>query len=240
MGLQMLSGNASLRQAPVTTGALNLDPSQGIIQPTQITCPRSIFNPPSWPTGSDGSMAGIEDPDNDGSGMGFPFQECDGDASPLRMDLHFPSCYNPAAGLTNYQENMQFPIPFGGKQNCPQGWIHTPHLFYEVYWNTPEFLGRWDINDQAQPFVWANGDRTGFSAHGDFLAGWDTMVLQQIIDNCDAGLSGMDKCPGLLSAINPSNTACNIACPVHEGTTGVLTALPGNNPPAGWGVGGAQ
>ena len=237
VGLQMVSGNASLRTAPVKTGELNLDPSQGTIQPTQITCPRSSFNPPSWPVGSDGSMAGIQDPNNQGSGMGFPFQECDGYASPLRMDLHFPSCYNPAAGLANYKE-MQFPTSAsGGKQNCPEGWIHTPHLFYEVYWNTPKFLSRWDINGKAQPFVWANGDRTGFSAHGDFISGWDTTVLQQIIDNCDAGNSGMDKCPGLLSAINRLSNTCNIRCPVHEVTAGVLDALPGNNPPAGWGVG---
>ncbi len=58
--------------------------------------------------------------------MGFPFQECDGYASPLRMDLHFPSCFNPAAGLTNYKQNMQFPTDAGnGKQDCPSGWIHT-------------------------------------------------------------------------------------------------------------------
>ncbi|KAK4206385.1 hypothetical protein QBC37DRAFT_300915 [Rhypophila decipiens] len=202
---------ASLRTPPLKTGALNLDPYQDVIQPTQITCPRNNFDPPSWPVGSNGSTAGIQDPSNRASGIGFPFQECDAYVSPLRVDIQFPSCYNPAAGLTNYKDNMQFPASLpGGKQNCPEGWIHTPQLLYEVYWDTPKFLGRWDINGNSQPFVWANGNRTGFSAHGDFIAGWDTTVLQQIIDNCDTGHNGMDKCPGLLSAINPSSSTCNI------------------------------
>ncbi|KAK3938504.1 NOL1/NOP2/sun family protein [Diplogelasinospora grovesii] len=238
-GLQMVSGNAGLRSAPVTTGQDNLDPSKGPIQPAQVTCPRSNFNPPSWPVGSDGSMAGIQDPNNKGSGMGFPLQDCDGYASPMRMDLHFPSCYNPAAGLTNYKTNMQFPTSTGnGKQDCPAGWIHVPHLFYEVYWDTHKLLPRFqNLIGKESPWVFANGDVTGFSLHGDFIAGWDEPTLQQIIDNCDAGDSGMDKCPGLIGGLNDKSTSCNIQCPVDEVVTGNLTKLPGNNPLAGWSYG---
>ncbi|KAK3333680.1 hypothetical protein B0T19DRAFT_133535 [Cercophora scortea] len=242
VGLQMVSGNAMLRTAPSTTGNQNLDPSKGPVQPAQITCPRGNFNPPSWPVGSDGSMAGIGDSNNKGSGIGFPFQDCDGYASPMRADLHFPSCYNPAAGLTNYKTNMAWPTDAGnGKHDCPKGWIHTPHIFYEVYWDTHALLPRFkDLIGKESPFVFANGDVTGYSNHGDFIAGWDEKALQQIIDNCDAGDAGMDKCPGLIGGLNDDSTSCNIECPVVETTSGNLDKLPGNNPLAGWKYGTAS
>lgn len=237
VGLQMVSGNAMTREcANASGGELVLDPSQGNIQPTQWTCPRSNFSPQSWPAGSDGSTAGIQDPNNQGSGMGFPFAECDGYAAPLRMDLHFPSCYNPAAGLTNYQENMAFPTNTGtNKQDCPEGWIHTPHLFYEMYWNTPKFIDRWTPNSGEQPFVLANGDLTGCSAHGDFLAAWDEPTLQNVIDTCNTGDGGMDTCAGV--QVRDNSKTCNVPSPIKESLAGVMDALPGNNPLAGWGVG---
>jgi hypothetical protein len=239
-GLMMVAGDAMARTAPNTDGTSNLDPSEGPVNPLQWTCPRKNFDPPSWPAGSDGSKAGIQDPNNKGSGIGFPFAECDGYASPLRMDLHFPSCYNPAADLKDYKTNTAYPSSAGnGKQDCPKGWIHMPHLFYEVYWNTPKFSGRWTPNQGSQPFVLANGDRTGYSGHGDFIAGWDEPTLQKIIDTCDAGDSGMTNCPEIIGGINDDSTSCNINSPVDEQIDGTLTALPGSNPVAGWGLGSA-
>jgi hypothetical protein len=186
-----------------------------------------------YPVNSNGlDGVGIQDPGNAGSGVGFPDQNCDGYASPLRADLHFPSCYNPAAGLDNYKTNMQFPT----NGNCPEGWIHTPHLFYEVYWNTPLFADLWTPNQGTQPFVLSMGDPTGYGLHGDFLAGWDVTTLQQIIDNCNAGDSGMDKCPGLIGGLNDPSTSCNIPSAINEQVLGVMDALPGDNPVTPWGV----
>ncbi|KAL2135440.1 hypothetical protein VTI74DRAFT_8542 [Chaetomium olivicolor] len=243
LGLQMVSGNAMLRQAPSKSGDLQLDPAKGPVQPAQITCPRSGFNPPSWPSGSDGSMAGIQDSQNKGSGTGFPFQDCDGYASPMRIDVHFPSCYNPAAGLTNYRNNMQFPTDAGnGKLDCPPGWIHVPHLFFESYWDTHSLAPRFQkLIGKASPFVFSNGDTTGFSAHGDFISGWDEAELQHIIDTCDAGHDGLHACPGLKLGVNDDSApSCNIKCPVDEVIDGKLDKLPGNNPLAGWARGGGN
>ena len=69
------------------------------------------------------------------------------------------------------------------------------------------------------------------------ISGWDVETLQQIIDNCDAGDSGMDQCPGLIGGVNDASTTCNLQSPVNEVISGVLDALPGNNPPTGWGQG---
>jgi hypothetical protein len=119
------------------------------------------------------------------------------------------------------------------------GWVHTPHMFYEVYWNTPLFADMWTQGAGSQPFVLSNGDNTGYSLHADFISGWDVPTLQQIIENCDAGDSGMDKCPGLIGGINDASTSCNIPEAIDENIHGVLDALPGNNPITGWGVSGS-
>jgi hypothetical protein len=241
LGLQIVSGNAMLRTAPSTSGAPNMDPSNGPIQPAQITCPRKNFNPPSWPTDSDGSTAGIGSNDQ-GAGIGFPFQDCDGMGSPMRVDVHMPSCYDPSAGLTNYQNNMQFPSDAGnGKLDCPEGWIHVPHMFFETYWKTHDLLPRFkDLIGKASPFVFANGDTTGFSAHADFISGWDEEELQHIIDTCDTGHAGIHTCPGLKYGSNDPSESCNIECPVDEVVDGKLEKLPGNNPLAGWLLGGGD
>ncbi|EHK47953.1 hypothetical protein TRIATDRAFT_237298 [Trichoderma atroviride IMI 206040] len=232
-GLQMVSGNAMTRVAPSGGGGSQLDPSKGPVQPIQFTCPRSSYNPPSYPAGSDGSKAGMVDPNNQGAGAGFPDVNCDGLYSPLRLDIHFPSCYNPAAGLTNYKTNTAFPTDAGnGKADCPAGWIHTPHIFFEAYMDTQPFASRWTPNQGTQPFVFSNGDVTGYSGHADFMAAWDEDVLQHIIDTCDAGDSGMDQCPDLPYGLNSGE--CTIPPLVNEVITGNLTALPGNNPLSGF------
>lgn len=235
-GLQMVAGEAMSRVAPEAGASSNLDPSKGPINAAKWTCPRNgnNYEPPSWPAGSDGSLAGIGDPINKGEGVGFPDVSCDGYASPLRADIHFPSCYNPELPLNDYKNNMEYPQASGdGKVDCPQGWIHVPHLFLEVYWDTPAFEGRWTPNTGNQPFVLSNGDATGFSSHADFMAGWDEKVLQNIIDTCDAGTLGMDTCPGV--TVNKED--CTIPSEVDEKVDGVLDQLPGINMLAGWSYG---
>ncbi|PBP20919.1 wsc domain containing protein [Diplocarpon rosae] len=231
-GLRIYTGNPSLRSPPATGGEQITDHSGGAIQPAQWTCPRTNEASSLYPKDSDGLHGvGIQDPNNGGSGVGFPDQNCDGYASPLRADIHLPSCYNPAKGVENYEENMDYPT----NGNCPEGWTHVPHMFYEVYWNTPKFQDRWTQGQGKQPFVLANGDPTGYGLHADFISGWDPETLQQIIDNCDAGSSGMDKCPGLIGGLNDPSTSCNIDSPVLENITGILDQLPGGISVGTWG-----
>ncbi|KAI3328292.1 hypothetical protein F4824DRAFT_427447 [Ustulina deusta] len=243
VGLKMVSGDAKTRSPPASGGALNLDPDNGTpINAVQWTCPRSSYTPPSYPVGSDGSTAGMVDPNNKGSGAGFPLYPCDGYASPLRQDIHFPSCYNPNAGLDDHENNMKFPSNVGFKQNCPEGWVHTPHIFYEVYWNTPLFNDYWTPDGKNQPFVLATGDATGYSSHGDFISGWDQNTLKTIIGTCDAGDSGMDQCPQIPGGLNDNNN-CKIS-PAFGSTLlngQIITALPVvGKVVTGWGKGGVD
>lgn len=216
-------------------------PGRPPVNSVRWTCPRKNFDPPSWPKGSDGKLHGIPDPNNKGEGMGFPDANCDGYAAPLRGDIHFPSCYNPAAGLTNYKQNMAFPTEEdGGYLNCPKGWIHVPQIFLEVYWDTLKFQDRWAPGRDPQPFVLAEGDATGYSNHADFMAGWDEALLQNIIDHCDAGSNGMDKCPGITADMLNTGNHCTINPQTDEQVTGVMKKLPGDNPITGWSFGGVS
>ncbi|KAL5606005.1 uncharacterized protein BROUX77_003198 [Berkeleyomyces rouxiae] len=245
LGLSMLSGNVSLRTPPSSgTGAQVLDPKDGEIQPVGFTCPRSSYTPSSWPADSDGSWMGIQDPNNQGQGVGFPNQNCDGYASPMRADIHFPSCYNPEAGVSNHLENMAWPTAgngataearASGRANCPDGWVHVPHLFIEVYWNTPLFANRWTQGGKTQPFVLSNGDVTGYSLHADFMSGWDETLLQNIIDNCNAGHQGMEYCPGVESEVNTES--CFVSPFIEEDVDGPFQALPGGDELTGWNYG---
>lgn len=237
-GMSMVSGDPMTRSPPEGGPNSNLNPDNGPINGIKWTCPRdgNNYEPPSWPADSDGSSAGIGDTVNKGEGVGFPDVDCDGYASPLRADIHFPSCYNPDAGLMSYKDNMAWPSTKDGKLNCPEGYVHVPHLFLEVYWNTPVFADRWTPNTGKQPFVLSNGDATGFSSHADFMAGWDEELLQHIIDTCDAGTSGMDNCAGLFYGVNDED--CTIPSEIDEDVDGTLSKLPGNNPVTGWRFGG--
>lgn len=150
--------------------------------------------------------------------------------------VHLPSCYDPSAGLDAFTANARFPSDAGGgRQDCPSGWTHVPHLFFEVYWDTPRFSGGWERDGQTQPFVLASGDRTGFSLHGDFVAGWDTAALRKIIDGCDAGDGGMDTCPDP-GPLTGAGDTCRIPSAFPDYEEGWLEKLPGDNPVSGWGV----
>ncbi|KAI1006243.1 hypothetical protein K3495_g1978 [Podosphaera aphanis] len=232
-GLQIVVGDPELRTPPVTGGRGIHDLADGAPQPVQWTCPRSDKTLPLYPVDSDGRHGvGIQDPKNAEAGVGFPDQNCDGFASPLRADIHFPSCYNPAAGLRDYKNNMQFTT----NGNCPKGWIHVPHLFYEVYWNTPAFASRWTPGKGTQPFVLSNGDPTGYSLHGDFISGWDVETLQQIIDNCNTGTSAIDTCPGLIGGLEDPSSTCSLPNPFPgDIISGIMSSLPGKNPIEAWG-----
>ncbi|ESZ92207.1 hypothetical protein SBOR_7416 [Sclerotinia borealis F-4128] len=231
-GHRMVIGDPTLRSPPAGGGGSVVDYSAGTPQPIQVTCPRTNYDTPSYPADSDGLHGvGIQDPQNKGAGAGFPDINCDAFAAPMRLDVHFPSCYNPAAGLSDYKTNMDWPT----KGNCPKGWVHTPHIFYEVYYDTLAFASQWTPGQGKQPFVLSNGDPTGYSLHADFISGWDVETLQQIIDNCNAGDSGMDKCPGLIGGLNDASSSCTIPSPIDEVVTGSMSKLPGNNPMGQWG-----
>ncbi|KAH9884064.1 hypothetical protein F4778DRAFT_774792 [Xylariomycetidae sp. FL2044] len=244
VGLKMVVGDASTRDPPAVGGALNIDGgSDEPINPVQWHCPRTSYDPPSYPVDSDGTTAGIVDPNQENYGAGFPLYPCDGWY--LRQDIHFPSCYNPEAGIDDYKNNMAWPISDGKYQNCPEGYVHVPHIFYELYWDTKEWDegGRWTPDGKTQPYVLANGDATGYSSHGDFISAWDEDTLAWIIENCD--VTGKDSdlmssCTGVPGGINTDTCTSVSAILEAVDITSLLQSLPGDNEVTGWGKGGSS
>ncbi|KAK6517605.1 hypothetical protein TWF281_004254 [Arthrobotrys megalospora] len=238
-GFRMRAGDPTLRHPP-NPAKNNLDSSKGAITPAQWTCPRDNPSTPLYPPSSDGTKGvGVQDPSNGGQGWGFPDQECDGYASPLRADVHFPSCVNPELDVENWKQNSAYPSSNGqGGEDCPPGWIHVPHVFMEVYWNTLKFKDMWKKGTGKQPWVLSNGDTTGYSLHADFINGWDEATLTHLINNCDPGHAGLASCPGLPGGETSEEEmkACKLTCPLAEGSSDNFGSpmpdnkLLGNNP----------
>lgn len=101
-------------------------------------------------------------------------------------------------------------------------------IFYEVIWNTPDFADMW--YGDTQPFVWSNGDPTGYGYHGDFVNGWNIPILQRAINECGADSGNIEECKVFKFFDDDEAQACKIPVSVHEKTFGVLPALPGCNP----------
>ena len=224
-GFRMISGNPFTRSPTHLPYADNIDPNAGPVQPISFTCPQS-GDSNAW--NSTLSTA-------TGQGPTLPDQKCDGLYSPLRYNVHFPSCIDTSLPYTQYQNNSVWASSAGasaaGKTNCPKGYTHVPHLFLEIYWNTMAFTD-WTVGQGTQPFVLAQGDPTGYGLHADFVSGWDTDVLSSLIATCNAGGhgDGLDSCPNV-AAYSGSPTSCTVASAnPSEVVSGTLDALPGCNP----------
>ncbi|GMF12832.1 unnamed protein product [Phytophthora lilii] len=119
--------------------------------------------------------------------------------------------------------------------SCPDGWVKMVKIFYEAFYNVAQYDDEWD-GDQ-HPFVLANGDRTGFGFHGDFLNGWDTDVLQAAVDQCsEKNYFNSGECAPLSASFSDKapETRCTTQPEIFEGIM-VVPKLPGNNPVDGEG-----
>ncbi|TEB23212.1 hypothetical protein FA13DRAFT_1640227 [Coprinellus micaceus] len=153
----------------------------------------------------------------------------------IRAQINFPSCWDGKnTDAPDHKSHVAFPSggPDSGTCNDPKFPVTVPRIFLEVYWNTPDFdTARPKAMNPSQPFVFANGDPTGYGYHADFVNGWDRGVLQRAVDNCHCNPYGDPGCcvdQGLFT-MNKGRT-CRITKSVDEQTTGTLPSLPGNNP----------
>ncbi|KAF8753691.1 hypothetical protein RHS01_06669 [Rhizoctonia solani] len=115
-------------------------------------------------------------------GYGFPTTDCE---AGFQARLHMPSCWD--GKNVDSADHMSHTAYLDRLDNgkCPSTHpVPLIHLFYEVTWDIHAFASRWTAAD-GWPFVWATGDPTGYSWHGDFQNGWETSVLQKAIDTCN-------------------------------------------------------
>ena len=158
---------------------------------------------------------------------GFPSMNCpDG----LRTQVFFPSCWDGVnLDMPDHKSHMSFPIGAYNDGKCPDTHpVHLVSIFFEIIWDTNQFKDMWYGN--SQPFVWAQGDPTGYGFHGDFLMGWDRTVLQNAVDQCTSDSGRVEDCP--VFQLYPDSTAegCKIASKISEDVQGPFAKLPGCNP----------
>ncbi|KAJ7129906.1 hypothetical protein C8R43DRAFT_1026175 [Mycena crocata] len=212
-GFKMLTGNPRLRSKKFVEG----QGSQAELseRATKWSCLR-------FPAGLPGY-----------DGYGFPTTDCEGG---LNARLHMPACWD-GVNVDSADHTSHTAYLSGlDNGNCPSTHpVYLMKLFYEVTWDVHAFASRWTPGTDKWPFVYATGDPTGYSWHGDFQNGWEVAALQNAIDKCnnanDATNDGItEACPFLKVISADVATTCKTPVVVNEPISGTLARLPGCNP----------
>ncbi|KAF7373559.1 Wsc domain [Mycena sanguinolenta] len=161
--------------------------------------------------------------------------------SGIRSQINFPSCWNGKdTDSPSHKSHVAFLStgPDNGTCTDPAFPVTLPRIFMEVYWISQVFEDqRKFAMTPSQPFVFANGDPTGYGYHADFFNGWAPGVLQKALYGCNCNPYGDPTCcvdQGIFG-MNKSST-CYITNTVDEQSKlliislGTLETLPGNNP----------
>lgn len=151
-----------------------------------------------------------------GETLDMPTRPC---PAGIMANVRFPTCWDGAnLDAPDHAAHVAYPASgtFESGGPCPATHpVRIPQLFYEVVWDTARFNDRalWP-DDGSQPFVWSQGDRTGFGNHGDYVFGWRGDALQRAMDaNCD-------RCPQLSGQTIAKGNQCGKEVAVHEEVDG--------------------
>jgi hypothetical protein len=159
---------------------------------------------------------------------GMPNYKCSGG---LRAQVFFPQCWDGKnLDSANHKSHMSYPagtVYNGG--NCPSSHpVHMVSMFFEILYDTARFDAEWD--GDKHPFVFAQGDTTGYGLHGDFFNGWDVDVLQKAIDTCTSDGGQVEDCGAVTMFTSQECNDCKLPVTVNEKTSGKIPKLPGCNP----------
>ncbi|KAF2495129.1 WSC domain-containing protein [Lophium mytilinum] len=159
----------------------------------------------------------------------LPTRKCDS----IRTQIVMPSCWDGKnLDSADHKSHMSYPTKSpnsnydGGR--CPSTHpVHMMTLFYEVTYNTNHFANDW--YSDKQPFVFSNGDETGYGFHGDFVNGWDIPTLQKGIDTCVDGVTDCED-KVFTKRTQAETQSCKLPNMIAEPVSGILEKLPGCNP----------
>ncbi|KAJ3934187.1 MAG: hypothetical protein NXY57DRAFT_995169 [Lentinula lateritia] len=158
--------------------------------------------------------------------------------SGLRAQINFPMCWDGKnLDSADHKSHVAFPSggPDSGTCDDPAFPVTIPRVFIEGYWSTGEWdaIRDTDAMNSTQPYVFSYGDPTGYGYHADFYNGWESGVLQNVLDKCACTSAGFGDatCCGELGVFTlDTSGTCAITSIVDEQVLGTVDQLPGNNP----------
>jgi hypothetical protein len=113
--------------------------------------------------------------------------------SGLRAQIIMPSCWD-GKNLDSPDHKSHVAYPDGTDNGkCPS--THPKRfvtLFYEFLYDVKSWDSEWA--GDKHPFVFSNGDPTGYSYHGDFFNGWDINILKKAINECNSSSGVIEEC----------------------------------------------
>jgi len=148
----------------------------------------------------------------------------------LRSQVTFPSCWD-GKNFDSYDHKSHVKFATDGKCADPAYPVTLPQIQVEVHWDTAEFYSfAKEALNPKQPFVFSNGDDTGYGFYATFLNGWETKVLERAVDECTCGMYGDIKCCADAGVFTIDTTSqCRITSHVKEQVRGTLGHLPGSD-----------
>ncbi|TMW57958.1 hypothetical protein Poli38472_013432 [Pythium oligandrum] len=150
----------------------------------------------------------------------------------LRGQVNFPMCWDGKnLDSEDHKSHMAYAEGLDGGKCPPSHPKKVIKVFFEMFYHVKEWDSEW-VGDK-HPFTLSNGDRTGYSFHGDFFGGWDEEVLQRATDECrDKNYFNSGECPPLAPTFSdkPPAQRCTLQPEIKEEVDSVKE-LPGMNMP---------
>ncbi|KAG8628854.1 hypothetical protein KVT40_002719 [Elsinoe batatas] len=138
----------------------------------------------------------------------FPKQHCPGG---IRVNINFPNCWD-GKNLDSADHKSHARSGYNG---CPSTHpVRLPQIMLETVFNTGIFPQSEWPTDGSQPFVWAQGDPTGYGFHADYRA---------VDQRC-----GLASCNGLPTQRLTEGNKCTKAQSVVDDLQAWVPTLPGN------------
>ncbi|KAK8063749.1 hypothetical protein PG996_008401 [Apiospora saccharicola] len=150
--------------------------------------------------------------------VALPNKMCPGG---IRTTIRFPTCWDGKnLDSPDHTSHVSYPSSgtFESNGPCPSTHpVKLPQLMFEVIWDTTPFNDKslWPA-DGSQPFVFSQGDDTGYGQHGDYVFGWKGSALQNAID---AGCFGA-SCRALKTQTFAAANKCAVPKEVKEDVEG--------------------
>ncbi|KAI0099009.1 hypothetical protein GGR51DRAFT_576420 [Nemania sp. FL0031] len=146
----------------------------------------------------------------------------------IRTTIRFPTCWDGTnLDSPDHMSHVSYPASGTFESNGPCPATHPvklPQLMFEVIWDTAPFNDEslWP-EDGSQPFVFSQGDNTGYGQHGDYMFGWQGQSLQNAMDASCFGAT----CKALKTQTFEEANKCAVRNVVQEDVEGWLEELPG-------------